>query len=439
MKERMSRHRKRIGQGDIVGREGIHLIGLIAARMGLLWTERPAPEAGIDGFIEIRDSVTGEVFNTYVFVQSKAGKSYFRNETDSSFDYYADDADIEYWTSGNVPVVLVVSRDGKEAYWKALKGCFADPALRKDRKIQFNKVQDRFDETARSGLIALAESKDAGLYLSPIPKRERLFTNILPVKLGFDSVYLATTPLPSQAEFDRNALLKDESPSWAVYDGGVISFSDLSDRRFAALIDEGTVEAFSTEEFAEEGLQGRFIHLLNRCLRFHLEQFEIRYHERRERYYFESLTRGKPRVFSYQSIREHARREVVTWKSGKNPKQPGYCRHCAADLRFRNYDGDWFLEIVPDYIFTSDGYHSHSNSKGLLKGIKLLETNKAVVAQTLMWADLLAVDQGMFASDDEPLRFSRVIREEIPFGLSDKEWKPASAEESNEAAQEPLF
>ena len=74
--------RKQIGHGDITGDKGIALIHRTVLDMGFVWNATHL-EAGIDGYIEIRDDKTAEVSNCVLQVQSKAGSSWFKAETES--------------------------------------------------------------------------------------------------------------------------------------------------------------------------------------------------------------------------------------------------------------------------------------------------------------------------------------------------------------------
>jgi hypothetical protein len=113
--------KKKIGKRDVIGDQGIALIHQIVSDMEFIWNEIHL-EAGIDGVIEIRDPVTEEVTNNIIQVQSKATANPFTAEDDKGFDYYCDEKDLEYWLSGNAPVILVRSRPStREAYWVSIR------------------------------------------------------------------------------------------------------------------------------------------------------------------------------------------------------------------------------------------------------------------------------------------------------------------------------
>jgi hypothetical protein len=54
---------KRIGRSDIIGEQGIAHIRRTVLEMGYVFYETGGVEAGIDGYVELRDQGTGEVGN----------------------------------------------------------------------------------------------------------------------------------------------------------------------------------------------------------------------------------------------------------------------------------------------------------------------------------------------------------------------------------------
>ena len=100
--------RKKISRSDIIGDKGIALIHRLVLDMGFVWNPTGL-EAGIDGYIEIRDEATGEVTNCILQVQSKATAAPFAAETDTGFHFVCDERDLDYWLGGNAPVILIVS------------------------------------------------------------------------------------------------------------------------------------------------------------------------------------------------------------------------------------------------------------------------------------------------------------------------------------------
>ena len=63
---------KQIGRPSIIGEQGIACIRRTVLDMGYVFHETGGVEAGIDGFIELRDQQTGQVGNLILQVQGKA-------------------------------------------------------------------------------------------------------------------------------------------------------------------------------------------------------------------------------------------------------------------------------------------------------------------------------------------------------------------------------
>ena len=101
---------KKITPQSIIGQRGANLIEQIVLKMGYVWRATSIFDVGIDGEIEIRDPMTGEMTNTIVKVQAKATTKPFQAETDNSFEYHCSPKDLDYWLQGNVPIILVVCR-----------------------------------------------------------------------------------------------------------------------------------------------------------------------------------------------------------------------------------------------------------------------------------------------------------------------------------------
>lgn len=100
---------KKIGGSDIIGQRGMAHIEGVVLSMGFMFYPTGGVEAGIDGFIELRDAETGAVGNLLLQVQGKATeRQRLQAETEESFEFPCSDADIDYWMHGTAPVLFVV-------------------------------------------------------------------------------------------------------------------------------------------------------------------------------------------------------------------------------------------------------------------------------------------------------------------------------------------
>jgi hypothetical protein len=77
---------KKIDASAQIGDGGIALIHQLVNKMGFTWHERKT-DTGIDGEIELRNPVTGEVANRLILIQSKASDRRFPGENDRSFHF----------------------------------------------------------------------------------------------------------------------------------------------------------------------------------------------------------------------------------------------------------------------------------------------------------------------------------------------------------------
>lgn len=182
-------------------REGIALINQIVTSMGHIWRERGV-DHGIDGEIELIDE-DGNATNRVLWVQSKAqgDSNPFPGETDDGFHWRASTDDLQYWSTGTAPVLLVCSHpQSGEAWFRDLSAWFSDPRNRAERDIQFEKVRDQFDADAGRRLLELGADTRSGLYLRPAPRREALITNLLAVKHVASTVTAVRSPCRGWAD-----------------------------------------------------------------------------------------------------------------------------------------------------------------------------------------------------------------------------------------------
>lgn len=446
MPSRRSRGRKKIHKNLLIGQEGINIIEEVLLKMGYLWVPTGAIEAGIDGSIEVRDPGTGDLLHSIIRVQSKATSGPLAGDTGTSFEFVCDERDLQYWLTGNVPVIVVRSRtDTREAYWVSIKDYFRDPKRRKARRIVFDKVRDRFDPSAAKALRDLAIPKDAGLYFSPPPKLETLTSNLLRVSGLPTRLFHAVTECGSRdavrAEFRGQG--KFAPREFVAHGKTLLSVHDLGDPLWADVVDPGTVEEFATSEWSESDDDQKhrdFVELLGQCLTERLGRSFVRFHERRGLHYFTATPDLKPRIIHYPGEKQKTKKEVFGSRASKtDPAKIAYYRHSAFLGQFARHDAVWYLEVVPTYYFTSDGYRTDRYRADRLAGIKRLERNPSVLGQLRMWVSVLCTSDTLFEQDYAHLRFGQLERFELPCGVDDVAWvkredQPLPTEEEIEQA-----
>jgi hypothetical protein len=163
---------KRVTRQTLIGEGGIALIHRRVTEMGFLFHPRRV-DHGIDGHIDLVDPVTSEVLNLVLLVQSKASTLPFTAETTTGLQYTCDENDLNYWLSGNAPVILVLSHpDEDEAWWVDIKAELSEPTRRASRTVWVDKRRQVFDASAAPELLRRAVPKDTGCSW-PRPRNRR--------------------------------------------------------------------------------------------------------------------------------------------------------------------------------------------------------------------------------------------------------------------------
>jgi Domain of unknown function (DUF4365) len=173
---------KFISRQQSIGERGRHLFSERVLAAGLSFHPTGPLDAGIDGFIELRDPQTGEVRAQYVMAQLKTkDDGTFNQESASSFLWSVDHRDLEYWLGSNAPVILVVVRlSDRLMVWKSIQDYFSTPDKRTSRKILFDKTQDALTTSSAPALAALIASFGRpGVMVPAMRAKEEIDTNLL--------------------------------------------------------------------------------------------------------------------------------------------------------------------------------------------------------------------------------------------------------------------
>lgn len=438
---------KVISNQSVIGQQGIVLIQERVLEMGWLWHQSSVFDAGIDGYIELRDPSTGAALNSILQVQSRATQGAFTAESETSFEYLCTERDLAYWLAGNAPVILICSRPNThEAYWVSVKEYFSEPQQRRARRVVFDKKRDRFDRAAQHRLRRLAVSKDAGVYFAPARRPEVLYSNLLPVTFPADVFHGVTEARgPGDVWKVLAGAGRGGRRAWVLEGGAILSFENLREPPWRRLCEPGAVDPCLSSEWSrsdDELKRNLFVRLLNETLREWGEQLGLSQGGRRRDQvflYFNAVPGTITRAVNYRSLSVTTARTVVSPVRHRITGEVRYYRHNAFEWQFRRYRGEWFLEIVPTYHFTADGFRPHPAYEPKLKGIKALERNPAVLGQLLMWAEILRTrNDELFPKPlSRHLGFGDLLTVNCPAGVLDAEWLPHEDDEGPEAtAQE---
>lgn len=430
-----------------MGQTGVHLIEGVVLSMRSRWTPGGPNEVGIDGYIELCEPASGRALNLTLAVQSKA-VTRFANETAESFDYWCSRSDIDYWLSGNTPVLLILSKpELKEAFWISIKDYFSDPARASSTRVTFNKRTDRFDKDAFDQLVKLGTPK-RGLYLAPVPRSEKLQSNLIPLEMAPPRIYMAGTEFRSRPDV-WSALKKHGNEvhgNFDLWEKKIAAFHDLSSDPWRDVCDLGTLESFDTTEWSDSDDPDRqrlFVRLLNHALRDQLYP-DVRFWPNEGCFAFVGSIEQAPRYVGYRALKKNSRISAVSVFSQtiKDGRKFTWLRHLAFKWQFRRLADQWYLELTPTYRFTSDGNQLERFHEDRLKGIKRMEGNRAVLSALMCWADWLRPKQTLLGSSDGILTFGRQATFDCAVGIHDAHWlsnNPKDRKKSDEPAPGYLF
>jgi hypothetical protein len=439
---------KTVPDAVFIGNEGAYLVPQLVNEMRFLWTPSGQFELGIDGTIEIVDPATAKGTGNIIKAQIKTTSQPWPQENESGFVFPVREIDLNYWLSGNTPVILICCKAGaKEAFWISVKDYFAKVERRRERKIHFNKQRDRFDVNCRHALIQLAVPKDSGLYFAPLPKNETLYSNLLPVTYFPATIFSAPTKHRTDKEVGTALRTKGQvAPAeWIVTGGNLYSFHSLDApprNKVCAATKQDTLASTKWALSDNSALRRNFVRLLNRCLSQKLRGERVNFNKVHECYYFlPDGTQDAPQVRTVKEMsltRTATKTVVMARMSKKHPERISYWRHLALMPQFLLLDGTWHLEISPTYLFTADGHRLSRFAEDNLKGIKRLEKNNAVFRNVLTWASFLQPKTDWFAARYDLLTFGPLVKTEIPAGIIDQEWLSHTDEEEAEELRTDL-
>lgn len=356
--------------------------------MGHIWTPKPL-EAGIDGFIELREDETSHVGACILQVQSKAGPSHFRSESRHEFTFYCDEPDVDYWLRANTPVLLIVSRpENDEGYWVHVQAYFNTPERVASRKIVFNKVLQRFDIHATDQIQRLATPVDKAYHAKVLESTETLWSNLLRLEEYPPRLFRAKTRLkyPESVIERLKGAKEPRYREWLLHGGFIYSFDDLSFDCYTTIRTATNPENLPSKDYTGSSDSDKryfFVRLLGICLRNLLWRQGVLYSKEHKCFYFRATEELSEQHVGGLSV-------FKGYFSKLNPDRIVYYRHRACRLELRRIEGDWYVEITPTYHFTNNGTRPSRFYEEALSKIKIAERqNKAHLRQVRLWEEVL--------------------------------------------------
>ncbi len=437
---------KKIDRSAQIGDSAISLIHTRVNKMGFVWHERKI-DAGIDGSIELRNPATGDVNNRHFLVQSKGRDNRFSGENDRGFHFMCKQDDVDYWMSSQIPVLLVCSHPlTGEAWWSHVQGWFADSRRRATGRVDFDKATQRFDASAASRLLALADPHGDAHVPVAAAKNESLTSNLLQIDLpavvyrspcqgrGAGDVYTAMRGADGRTRHD-----------WIVRGGWLYSW-DPSEHSALRLAADGPSERLDPAEWAAAGVDEHraLVALLNSTFRDD-QSLDCAWTPDRKTIFF----RATPDLRERKILSGSGRPKLVFHpKCRKNGTGVSYYKHAALAWHFVQAEGQWYCALEATHHYTRDGHRESDFAGDLRSGLKRLEKNAAVYGDVRMWASFLKGEEDLLGSRETVLRYGDLLCFDVDQGIEDKEWladnRPGApdsridAEDADDGADEDL-
>ncbi|WP_419828050.1 DUF4365 domain-containing protein [Sphingomonas sp.] len=382
---------KTVTQNQLNGEFGETLVKARVMKLGHVFQGTGRMETGIDGTIEFRDPQTGRMTGKMVAVQVKTReKGDYTAESDGSFEYLMKTADLAYWRSSSLPVVLILHRLSDDSvFWKAV----ADGALGEERRLVFDKASDRLDPAAMDRLAALSvERGRLGSHVPPMRVGELAHLNLMRIALPAE-IFVADSPFAKGRDAISTLLATEERRfDWVIRGRRFVSFRDPRGTGLESIIDVDTLEAVDTDLIADSDDPDEEVVMIELLRRTMVEQVSktLAWEHKSRTLYFRAPERFQTRRYEYRSLKEPTSAMVVQVYFNKKRKDEVHSvRHHGFSPRFERIAGEWFLSISPTFVFTEDGFRLHRFSADLLAGKKRKDRNGSIRGQVFMFRFLL--------------------------------------------------
>ena len=419
---------KTYSDSDQIGEEGQRLVGLTVTQLGHIWHDRRV-DHGIDGQIELVDPIRRSASNAHVLVQSKATAGRLTAETEDSFHFPLDAADVAYWRGGSNKVIVVCSRPRTgDIWWAPVDRASPPPPGRKTWRLHFDKARDRLDADSIGRLLSWATDDLPSQEVSGRQRRaETLETNLVRIEQLPQEIFFGQTWKPNARQLgpalrDRGHYRND----WIVRGGVIYSFARPERGGLGDFLDGGfeTIDAVEWAHSKDIDTLSMFADLLRQAL-VEQEHHRLRYHSAKRLFVFRSPRDDRDAMRVKVAPNKPGRTVFQRCYKDDERTEPKDCRHYAAAVRFVYTDAGWAAEINPTYHFTFDGHRDLPWGEDRIKGMKKIEKNLAVRGLMQFWAEYLARPSEL-GERGRALLFGDLIRLQVGIGINDNDWQPPS-------------
>lgn len=202
-----------------------------------------------------------------------------------------------------------------------------------------------------------------------------------------------------------------ETDAWICHENKLFSFHDLEATGLASIVQEGTIERLEASDLADSPEIDN-INILKQLLaaetRERLKTRHVRMHPKDGFFFFAPTTEGQQeRKETWIGKKTAARRVYEIKYNKKDPSKVAHHQHLSFELAFTKLADQWFVQIVPSWYYSWNGYKQSNWHDQLLSQQKRLEHNSTVKNMVRFVAFFLSKLEER--EDVEGLRFLSLI------------------------------
>ncbi|MPR35862.1 SMEK domain-containing protein [Salmonirosea aquatica] len=171
------------------------------------------------------------------------------------------------------------------------------------------------------------------------------------------------------------------SRDWHVFEKKIISFKplDKNSEPLSNLVETGTVEEFTLDEFATSGYKYELAlsSLIDNTIQELTSKKEIQWLRKERMFRFRPPKFLKSKKITWKN-KKTATRTVVKEVWNKEKTQITHFQQLSFKIQSFLSESKWFLAITPTWSYTYDGYQAHKFESDLITQKKKLESNNSV-------------------------------------------------------------
>lgn len=338
----------------------------------ILFREVVKSDFGIDGEIEltrVNEDRKIEPLGEIMKVQIKTAvsdKSYIRNESNTSFEFYPRKEDIEYWEKykkNGIEVLLVIYDQRNDAlYCKKVIDTdvyIGKENLKKGKKkntnaITVHKTENQLVNGNNDFTLKFSNSFRSRVAFGI---KEYLLTNFLKYQQHPKQLYVYGSKYKRKKEI-YEVITQDEAPFFIVYNSLIYTMTELG-KEYGSfkskVLTEETGKLIGYAEILEERqLRNHYVELLNEYLKAFLRTKKLAFQKDFRRYYFWLPKEQEAVIVPAVTRKRGMQTEKMVVKKYVYGKLT-FFRHYALEVKHFFSGSDPYLIIQPKYFFTSDG------------------------------------------------------------------------------------